>query len=198
MAKNERYISFDEALAELQMATSELRALVSEGRLPIEGDGLSLNFKLSNVLELKKHLSEEPPALPLPKSGVTGWSRQEGLIVWRGSAPDAGWIILKTAPRQWDNMKFHMFFDARGTLKKIGFAAGTRSFAVDTHAPARWHSFYVEMRNGVGKVSIDDAEVFAGTLYIPYIALCGNGATELSRVGQDAMSFRGLKIERIE
>jgi len=198
VAKEDRFISFDEALAELQMATSELRALVSQGRLPVEGDGLSLNFKLDNVLELKKHLHDEPPALALPKPGTSGWIRKEGLIIWRGSAPENGWITLKTAPRQWDTMKFKMFFDARATLRKVGFAAGTRAFAVETKDPERWHSFYAELRNGFGKVSIDDNEIFAGTLYIPYIALCGNGGTELSLKNQDDMAFRGLKIERFE
>jgi len=47
-------LSFDEALAELQMATHELRSLVAQGEIRAFRDDDSLKFRRTDVLDLKK------------------------------------------------------------------------------------------------------------------------------------------------
>ena len=198
--KPDEFVSFDEALAELQMATNELRSLVSQGIITPEGDGLDLNFRLSQVLDLKKSLKESGhPELRISQPEVAkGWSRQDGLIVWRGSAPETGWVLLKMAPQDWDHMNFRVFFDARGTLGKVGLAAGKRPFVAETRGePARWHSFLMETRSALARVVTDDREVFSGPLAMPFLGLCGSGASELSLANQDTAIFRGVKLERL-
>ena len=196
----DEFVSFDEALAELQMATNELRSLVSQGVITPEGEGLELNFRLDQVLDLKKSLKDSGhPELRISQPEVAkGWSREDGLIVWRGSVPETGWVLLKMAPQDWDHMEFRVFFDARATLGKVGLAAGRRPFVAETRGePAKWHSFLMEKRSGLARVVADDHELFSGPLAMPFLGLCGGGASKLSLTNQDTATFRGLKLERL-
>ena len=197
---SDKFLSFDEALSELQMATNELRSLVSSGKIVPEGVGLELNFRQSQIEELKKRLKESGhPELRISRPEVAkGWSRETGLIVWRGSASEVEWILLKLAPQDWNHIGFRLFFDARSTLGRIGIAAGDRAFIAETNLqPAKWHSFLIEMFAGRGQVVIDDKQVFAGQLDLPFVGLCGSGASELSMTRQDTAIFRGLKVEQL-
>ena len=196
----DKFITFDEALAELQMATNELRSLVTQGKIDIEGDGLQLNFRLSQIQELKKSLQHEGEGqLTITRQEMgKGWSREGGLIIWRGRAPARGWVMLKTAPQDWEHMHFRLFFDVRGSLERIGLAAGDRLLAIETGGnPVAWHAFLVEMHKSTGRVLADDREIFSGELPMPFLALCGGGPSELSQTNQDSLIFRGLKLERL-
>lgn len=181
------------------MATGELRSLVAQGKIAIEGDGLDLHLKLDQVLELKNALRDRQPEMPISREEVSrGWSRQDGLIFWRGAVPPAGHVMLKAAVRDWQHFNFRLFFDVRGTVSKVGLAVGKRLFAADTTGNAvKWHAYAMEMNNGIGRIVIDDKQIFSGNLEVPFIALCGAGASELSRTNQDTVIFRGLKLERI-
>lgn len=198
----DKFLSFDEALSELQMATNELRSLVSAGKIvPEEKGGLDLSFSLQQVMDLKKKLKESGyPEIRIARPEVAkGWSRQTGLVVWRGNATDIEWVLLKLAPQEWNRIGFRLFFDARSTLARVGVAVGDRAFVAETNKqPAKWHAFLVEMFAGRGQVIIDDKQVFAGQIDIPFIGLCGSGSTELSLTNQDTAIFRGLKVEQLQ
>ena len=56
-------LSFDEALAELQMATHELRSLVAQGEIRAFRDDDSLKFRRTDVLDLKKSRDVLPDGL---------------------------------------------------------------------------------------------------------------------------------------
>ena len=197
----ESLISFDKALAELQMATRELRDLIARGDVAVEGHGLDLNFRRDTILQLKEELvrkrSEEPP---IPEAEIAkGWAQRGGIITWQGTAPEDGWIMHRAGKHKWDRMKFRFYFDARGTLAKVGLAAGQRVFVVETRRdPDRWHSFLMHVESGEGTIVVNDEERFSGRIEIPYLALCGGGPSELSRAGQDRLSFRGARLKQIE
>ena len=195
---NEKRIAFDDALVELQVATRELRELVSKGKIPAEGQGRQMTFRLAQVLDLKENLRDlrrAAPPVAQPKL-AKGWKQSGGMVVWEGSVPEPGRVMLKTADHNWAQMHFRVFFDACGTLQKIGLAAGERAFVAETHGDAtKWHSCFMEMHTGAGEVIIDDRDIFSGELEIPFLALCGEGPSELSKTGQDRLMFRGLKLQ---
>ena len=196
-----RLMSFDAALAELQMATRELRDLISRGEVPVEGEGVELNFHVDDVLKLKDQLREkrssEPP-LSEPDA-AKGWGQKGGLIVWQGTAPETGWVMTHTAKHDWDRMKFRFYFDARGTLAKLGLAAGRQAFVVETHGnPDKWHSFLMQMDRGAGTIVVDDEERFRGEVQMPFLALCGGGPSKLSETGQDRLAFRGARLQQLD
>lgn len=196
-----RLISFDAALVELQMATRQLRDLISRGDVPVEGHGVELNLRLDDVLKLKDQLrgkrSAEPPLSEPDRS--KGWTQKEGLIVWEGAAPETGWVMMQTAKHDWNRMKFRFYFDAAGTLAKIGLAAGRQAFVVETRGdPDKWHSFLMQMDRGVGSIIVDDEERFAGEIQMPFLALCGGGPSVLSATKQDRLAFRGATLQQID
>lgn len=57
------FLSFDEALAELQMGTHELRSLVAQGEIRAFRDEDILRFRRTDVLELKKSRDTRPGGL---------------------------------------------------------------------------------------------------------------------------------------
>jgi len=198
---DDKLISFDDALAALQVATRELRDLISRGQMPVEGTGIDLNFRLDDVLKLKERLREqrklEPPlSKPDPSKG---WTQKDGLIVWQGTAPETGWVMLQAGKHEWARMKFRFFFDACGTLAKVGLATGRRAFVVETHGdPNNWHSFVMDVERGSGSIIVDDQERFSGEIEMPFLALCGGGPSELSKIGEDRIAFRGARLQQID
>lgn len=198
---DDRLISFDDALAALQVATRELRDLISKGEMPVEGTGIDLNFRLDDVLKLKERLREQRASEPLlskPDSSK-GWTQKNGLIVWQGTAPETGWVMLQAGKHEWGRMKFRFFFDACGTVAKVGLAAGRRAFVVETHGnPNRWHSFVMDVERGAGSIIVDDQERFSGEIEMPFLALCGGGPSELSKIGEDRIAFRGARLQQLD
>ncbi len=194
-------MSFDAALAELQMATRELRDLIAKGEVAVEGDGLELSFDPTVIQELKTELqlkrSSEPP---IPEHELAkGWTQKGGLIRWEGTAAESDWVMLRAGKHEWGRMKFRFYFDARGTLGKVGLAAGHRVFVVETkHDPDHWHSFLMHVESGEGSIVVDDQERYTGKVEIPFLALCGGGPSELSETGKDWIAFRGAKLQQLE
>ncbi|MFP4056325.1 MAG: hypothetical protein ACLF0G_05615 [Candidatus Brocadiia bacterium] len=63
----DEYISFDDALRELQMQEAELRALVSQGKLRAFRDENTLKFRRSDVEGLRKERETEPTLVMKPE-----------------------------------------------------------------------------------------------------------------------------------
>ncbi len=59
------FLSFDEALAELQMATHELRSLVAQGEIRAFREDDALKFRRTDVLDLKQSRDVEPGDLSI-------------------------------------------------------------------------------------------------------------------------------------
>ncbi len=198
---DKKLMSFDAALGELQMATRELRDLIAKGEVPVQGEGVELSFSVDDVLRLKSELrekrsTESPVSVP---DAAQGWGQRDGLIVWQGTAPETGWVMTHTAKHDWDRMKFRFYFDACGTLAKVGLAAGRQAFVVETHGnPDRWHSFLMHMNRGTGTIIVDDEERFRGEVQMPFLALCGGGSSKLSETGEDRLAFRGAKLQQFD
>ena len=198
---DKKLMSFDEALGELQMATRELRDLIAKGEVPVEGEGVELNLRVDDVEKLKNELrekrsSEVPVSVP---DSSKGWGQKDGLIVWQGIAPETGWVMTHTAKHDWDRMKFRFYFDACGTLAKVGLAVGRQAFVVETHGnPNKWHSFLMRMDRGTGTIIVDDEERFRGEVQMPFLALCGGGPSQLSETGEDRLAFRGAKLQQLD
>jgi len=58
-------LSFDEALAELQMATHELRSLVAQGEIRAFRDEDSLKFRRTDILDLKRTRETQPEGITI-------------------------------------------------------------------------------------------------------------------------------------
>jgi len=67
----EDYLSFDEALRDLQMQEAELRALVSQGKLRAFRDENTLKFRRADVDGLRKQRETEPTLVMGPKPKPT-------------------------------------------------------------------------------------------------------------------------------
>jgi hypothetical protein len=63
-------LSFDEALAELQMATHELRSLVAQGEVRAFRDEDVLKFRRTDILELKKSRDTSPGGLVIEPTDI--------------------------------------------------------------------------------------------------------------------------------
>ena len=63
-------LTFDEALAELQMATHELRSLVAQGEIRAFRDEDVLKFRRTDVLDLKKTRDVEPGGLVIEPQDI--------------------------------------------------------------------------------------------------------------------------------
>ncbi len=64
------FLTFDEALAELQMATHELRSLVAQGEIRAFRDEDILKFRRTDILDLKKSRDTEPGGLVIEPSDI--------------------------------------------------------------------------------------------------------------------------------
>lgn len=64
------FLTFDEALAELQMATHELRSLVAQGEIRAFRDEDVLKFRRTDILDLKKSRDTEPGGLVIEPSDI--------------------------------------------------------------------------------------------------------------------------------
>jgi hypothetical protein len=67
----EDYLSFDEALRDLQMQEAELRAMVSKGKLRAFRDENTLKFRRADVENLRKQRETEPTLVMSPKPKPT-------------------------------------------------------------------------------------------------------------------------------
>jgi len=68
----EDYLSFDDALHELQMQEAELRAMVSQGKLRAFRDENTLKFRRADINNLRKHRETEPTLVIQPGGEGTG------------------------------------------------------------------------------------------------------------------------------
>jgi len=66
----EDYLSFDDALRELQMEEAELRTLVSQGKLRAFRDENTLKFRRSDIEQLRKERETEPTLVLTPEAGA--------------------------------------------------------------------------------------------------------------------------------
>lgn len=64
------FLSFDEALAELQMATHELRSLVAQGEIRAFREEDVLKFRRTDVLDLKKSREVQPGELTIEPEDI--------------------------------------------------------------------------------------------------------------------------------
>ncbi len=71
------FLSFDEALAELQMATHELRSMVAQGEIRAFREDDALKFRRTDVLDLKQSRDVEPGDLSVDEGAPTQFAGEE-------------------------------------------------------------------------------------------------------------------------
>ena len=111
-------LSFDEALAELQMATHELRSLVAQGGLRAFRKEASLQFRRTGILHLKKNRESQPAGLVIGPE-EPGEEAQPPAAPPEGEAPPAD-AEIKSAKDETDETELLSSIGQEGSTDLLG------------------------------------------------------------------------------